>query len=63
MSEYSDGVDPGEADPRLGEPGSEGQPGTFDDSVDNLPGSQRDPKMEDSKIDPEAPISSAKGEG
>ena len=48
-------------DPRLNEPGSQGQPGTFDDTPGNLPGSQKDPKMPDSKVDPEAPISSARG--
>ena len=60
LPEYSD--DAGDHRPAsLEEPGSQGQPGSLDDGNENLPGSQKDPIMEDSKIDPEAPISSAKG--
>ena len=38
-----------------------GELGSLDDSPGNLPGSQADPKMPDSKVDPDTPISSAKG--
>lgn len=50
-------------DPRLDEPGDLGQPAPLHDSVGNLPGSQADPRMPDTRIDPDAPISSARGNG
>lgn len=50
-----------ERDPRLQQPGELGQPAPYDDAVENLPGSQEDPRMPETEIDPEAPISSARG--